>query len=174
MKKTGTAVVLGILCLGFSAGEASPESFDEALKRVAAAVAEAQRTRTRFEFTGNKIPVEVGDCSSPRYYEDPLGRRRVAMGFGVTYCKEKVTFEEREDGTEGRGIFKRVKWVRIPGTERTSYEYAQEREDFDVSYDPDSFRTPEAILRDLEGTCRGRRDELSRRMLNERASVRCR
>lgn len=173
MRRTWVALG-GVFCLAFAAGEASSETLAEAFQRISVAAAEAQRTRTRSEFTGKNIPVQVGACSEPRFFRDTLERQRVAMDFNATLCKEKVSFEERQDGFEGRGLFKRPKWTRVPGTERTSYEYADEREDFELSYSPDSFRTSEMILRDLGDACQGRRAQLSARMRDERGDVRCR
>lgn len=165
-------------CVAATAVRSEPlsDAFQKArqvLKDKIQTAADAQTTRKRSEFTENKIPVRVGECSAPRYYKDAIERQRVAMDFRVTYCKEKITFEERQDGTEGRGIFRRPRWVRVPGTEQTSYEYESTKEDFDLSYDPDSFRTREIILRDLEDACGRTRDRLVDRALNERNNIRC-
>lgn len=173
MKRVCVALA-GMLCIGLGAKGASSETLEAAFQRVSSAMAAAQQTRTRSEFTENKVPVRLGACTEPGYYKDTLERPRVAMELSVTFCREKVTFDERADGTEGRGIFRRTKWVRVPGSEKTSYEYENARENFDLAYSPDSFRTPQVILRDLRDACQGRYDQLSLRILNERAEVRCR
>lgn len=180
MRRLGVVLAVGIVA---TAAHSEPLSgaFQHAqqiLKDNIQTAADAQTTRQRSEFTENKIPVREGECSAPRYYKDAIERQRVAMDFEVTYCKEKITFEERQDGTEGRGIFRRPRWVRVPGTEKTSYEYETTKEDFDLSYDPDSFRTREIILRDLKEACESTHEwfrirRLADRARNERNNVRC-
>lgn len=177
MKKS-PAVLAALVGLATVAGHSS--TLEETFQKASSAARETQMilaaapaTRTRSEFTTNKIPVAARDCSAPRYFKDPIERPRVGMEFEATFCKEKLTFQEREDGTEGRGIFRRTKWVRIPGSEKTTYEYGLDTESFDLSYDPDSFRTPQTILRDLKDSCESRRREMATRALNERNNVRC-
>ncbi len=131
------------------------------------------QTRTGWQFTENKIPTQVGVCSEPVIYTDALERRRVKTDLKVVYCKEKITFVERAAGTEGWGPFKRTKWVRVSGSERASYEYASNNENFDLSYDPDSYRTVDVIMRELKEACASRYDKLALRMNNERRNVRC-
>lgn len=166
-------VMAALFCAAFAASGAFAQTLEQAYHKVSVAVAAAQKTRTRTEYTSNKIPVRVGDCSAPRYFKDPIERPRVGMKLTATHCREMVTFEEREDGTTG-GRFPRPRWARVPGSERSTYEYVVEDAEFDLSYDPDSFRTRERILQDLEDACRSSRDKLSLRAVNERGQVRCR
>ena len=166
-------ILTGLVCSLLAASGAFAETMEQAYQRVSAVVAAAQKTRTRTESTKNKIPVQVGECTPPRFFKDPIERPRVGMQLTASYCREQLTFEEREDGTTG-GWFPRPRWVRVPGSERSTYEYISENEEFDLSYDPDSFRTRETILRDLNDACQSSRKRHSLRALNERGQVRCR
>lgn len=98
-------------------------------------MADTIKTRETFTvYTGKDIPIAVGDCTYPERYKDISNQEKLRSRFSLTLCREKKTYEA--------DVEKSGKWydwnsttTPIPGTEKLSYELAQDEKTSEQIFD---------------------------------------